>query len=289
MVGWRGTPGVAERPERVRVRRSAPLGGAGIVSPRTAAAFRRGWVTVAPDGGVWTHTEDGDEHVIDAREVEKPPSEGTSRTRAMLAAHTSDDGRFLAVVNDYGSTGVVLDLTTRTTVLRLDRGRYHTRQTPFPLTFVATEDRGTVLVAATAWNRLDGFEPGSGHLLKVRDTVVRQEGRVARPRCGFFHGALHASPDGRWMLDDGWVWAPQGQVRTWSIERWFGGNLWESDDGSSLVVLAHRWYLWDAPMCWIDDRRVAIWGLGNDDEAMIDGITIYDAPPPAWQSVLDLI
>jgi hypothetical protein len=29
-------------------------------------------------------------------------------------------------------------------------------------------------------------------------------------------------------------------------------------------------------MCWVDERLVAIWGLGFDDEAMLDGVAVYD-------------
>jgi len=55
------------------------------------------------------------------------------------------------------------------------------------------------------------------------------------------------------MLDDGWVWQPEGLPRGWSVEAWLGGNVGESENGPSVTRLDWRSYLWDAPMCWIDD------------------------------------
>ncbi|MGH8991822.1 MAG: hypothetical protein ACRDZ7_09890 [Acidimicrobiia bacterium] len=78
------------------------------------------------------------------------------------------------------------------------------------------------------------------------------------------------------MLDDGWVWHPVGMPRAWDIRRWLTANVWESEDGPSCAMFAHREYHWDSPMCWVNERLVAIWGLGTDDEAMLAGVTIFD-------------
>jgi hypothetical protein len=41
--------------------------------------------------------------------------------------------------------------------------------------------------------------------------------------------------------------------------------------------LAYRDWAWDQPVAWIDAATVAIQRIGTDDEAMIDGVEVYDA------------
>jgi hypothetical protein len=277
MQGWRGSPGIDERPEPVGLHYGEALAGPDIASPRATAPFERGWITVSADGGVWSHADGRDRRAaeVDIHALQEQPADRGKQP--IIAAHASDDGRFVAVVNDYGRTGIVLDLATGPTVLRLDRGSHHPEQTRFPVAFVTLRDGDTVVIAATDWNRVDAFDPASGQLLTPRRPTSYRTGEQ-RPahHLDYFHGALHPSPDGRWVLDDGWVWQPLGVPSAWSVERWLGGNVWETEDGPSLAMFGERAYLWDAPMCWVDERRVAIWGRGYDDEAMLDGIAVYD-------------
>ena len=288
LLGWRGAPGIDERPEPQRaVDIGPPLGGPGLASPRAVAPFDRGWVTVAPDGGVWAHVGGDDHQVGDLAQIagvgDLLDLDGlngwsfTSRNQPTVAVHASADGRFAAVVVDHGRAGAVLDLTSGTATLPLDRADYHAEWTRFPVTFVTAAGHETVVVAATGWNRVDAFDAATGRLLTPRPSLSHGPGQD-RPEhyLDYFHGALHASPDGRWVLDDGWVWQPVGIPSAWSVERWLGANVWESEDGPSLAMFCQRSYLWDVPMCWVDERLVAIWGLGFDDEAMLDGVAVYD-------------
>jgi hypothetical protein len=43
------------------------------------------------------------------------------------------------------------------------------------------------------------------------------------------------------------------------------------------MKLSQRAYAWDQPVAWIDGNTVAIQRIGRDDEAMIDGVEVYDA------------
>lgn len=276
MVGWRGEPGVDERPEPVRARHLGVLGSPGLASPAAVAPFDEGWVTVAPDGGVWVHVEGDDRRVGDVAGVAEP-SDG-SRRSPTLAVHASGDGRFVAVVNDHGRTGVVLDVVTGATTLRLDRDGHHVEQTLFPAAFVTTREGDAVLVAAVGGSRLDAFDPATGRLLTGRGVMPAGWGdqRSSPAALGYYRGALHVSPDGCWVLEDGWIWDPVGSPLAWSVEHWLGGRTWEPDAGLSVIRLCTRAYLWDVAMCWVDERRVAIWGLGHDDLLMLDGVTVYD-------------
>jgi hypothetical protein len=92
----------------------------------------------------------------------------------------------------------------------------------------------------------------------------------------YFHGALHVSPGGHWIADDGWVWQPVGMPCAWNARRWLEDYAWESEDGPSRRVLCLRGYHWDTPMCWTGENQLAISGIGSDDEAMLPGVRIVD-------------
>ena len=87
------------------------------------------------------------------------------------------------------------------------------------------------------------------------------------------------------ILDDGWVWHPVGIPATWSLERWSAGNVWESEDGPTRKILCTRDYYWDHAAAWIDETRVALGGIGEDDLDMIDGARIFDVALPEDSNV----
>jgi hypothetical protein len=74
----------------------------------------------------------------------------------------------------------------------------------------------------------------------------------------------------------GTLWHPVGIPCVWSLRRWTRDNVWESEDGPSRISLPYREYYWDNGMCWLDARRFAVAGIGDDAERMIDGVTIYE-------------
>ena len=79
------------------------------------------------------------------------------------------------------------------------------------------------------------------------------------------------------VADDGWVWHPVGIPTTWDLRAWLDDNVWESEDGHSRIRLCMRPYHWNVPMCWLDDQRLAVSGIGGDDEAMLAGIRVFSA------------
>ena len=178
------------------------------------------------------------------------------------------------MVNDFGRFGAVFDLETALQTMNLDRGDYHPETQPFPAVFFAADGRD-LLVHATNWNRLEISDPQNGELITPRAAMKYED---KNPHyLDYFHGALHVSPNGEWIADDGWVWAPAGIVCVWNLENWLNHNVFESEDGASRRRLNQRDYFWNEPMCWLDDDRIAIEGIGSDDEMMIRGATIYDA------------
>ncbi|MGH3242542.1 MAG: hypothetical protein ACRDNL_19350 [Spirillospora sp.] len=273
IVAWRGRPGIAERPE--------PVGGAVLRTPLPEpfhglldmAGAGAGWLVLTADMRVARFDADGGafEPLASAEVPDEPDHEPWAGHELRRRLHGSADGRFAAVVNDYGRYGAVIDLRTGRQTLALDGGDYRPSTVPFSVAF--TEHRGrTVVVHRTAWNRLDVSDAATGELLTER-TIGRESGHDL----DYFHGRLHVSPDGEWIADDGWVWHPAGLPAVWSLHRWLDGAPWESEDGLSRRYVCQRWYHWDSPMCWVADGLLAVSGLGTDDEALLDGVSVFDA------------
>lgn len=203
--------------------------------------------------------------------------------------HVSACGRFAAVVNDYGKNGVLVDLQRGVVTQTLSGGDYLHDTVPFSFAFVNVRGR-TLAIHRTDWNQLDFTDPATGELRSLRGPTQYKDGEP-RPAhyLDYFHGALHVSPSGTYVLSDGWVWHPVGIPTVWRVENWCVSNVWESEDGPSKVDICARDYYWDRPICWIDDKRLAISGIGDDDETMINGARIFDvtlpkAESPTWQS-----
>jgi len=190
--------------------------------------------------------------------------------------YASPAGEFAAIVNDYGHYGQVIDLRSGQTTLALDGGKYYAETVPFSFAFAQLKGR-VVAIHRTAWNRLDMSDPSNGKLLTARGPTSYQRGEN-RPLhyLDYFHGALHISPNSVRIADDGWMWQPFGIPTTWSLERWISDNVWESEDGPSRKAICARGYYWDHAFTWLDDNRIAIGGLGEDEEDLIDGARIFD-------------
>ncbi len=192
------------------------------------------------------------------------------------ALHVSHDGLYAAVATDFGRFGAVVDLKTGQATMSLDGGEYHPETVPFSLAFAVHNDR-PVLVHRTAWNRLDVSDPSNGTLLTEREPPAYQQGEQLPPNyLDYFHGRLFLSPTGKRLLDDGWVWHPVGVPAVWSLDRWLSDNVWESELGESLSRLCGRAYYWNHGLCWLDESRVAVEGIGEDDIDIVPGVRIFN-------------
>jgi len=194
--------------------------------------------------------------------------------------HASRRGEFAAVVNDYGRYGHVIDLRSGKVTIALDGGEYHPETVPFSFSFADVQGR-VIAIHRSAWNRLDVSDPSSGELLTQRGATNYRSGE-AQPEhyLDYFHGALYVSPGGAHILDDGWVWAPVGIPTAWSLHHWMSDNVWESEDGATKKDLGVCHYYWNRAATWLDERRVAIGGIGDDDLEIIPGARIFDVTSP---------
>jgi hypothetical protein len=213
---------------------------------------------------------------LPAAEPERPAWDGN---RLASRLHLSRCGRFAAIVHDFGRNGKVYDLATGATTMTLDGGDYLPETVRFSCVFVERDGRA-VLIHRTAWNRLDASVAATGELLTDRGPTSYREGEE-RPAhyLDYFHGALYVSPDGRHVVDDGWMWHPVGIPVVWSVDAWLGGNVWESEDGASRTAVGERESYWNHAICWIDDHRFAVAGIGDEYEPTLDGARVMSASP----------
>ncbi len=190
--------------------------------------------------------------------------------------HVSGCGMFAAVVNDYGKCGLVLDLQRGMVTQMLNGGDYYPNTVEFSFAFINVRGK-TRCVHRTDWNRLDISDPATGELLSERRPTSYKDDEPRPPHyLDYFHGALQVSPKGMHILNDGWIWHPVGVPTIWNVENWCLSNPWESEDGPSKLEVCSRAYYWGHAACWINEKTLAIGGIGDDDNGMIAGARIFD-------------
>jgi hypothetical protein len=222
------------------------------------------WLVLGEDGALsrWNLDRAGVETLTTV-----PPLDGQRRGESdsiRRRLHASRCGRFAAVVDDYGSTGTVIDLPIGRTTMTLNGGDYCEHVVPFALAFAEHEGL-PVVVHRTRWNRLDVSDPATGRLLTGRETPQRVDGKSDPPHyLDYFHGALYLSPDGTQIYDDGWIWQPFGMPTVWSLSAWLDGNVWESEDGPSRVDYPFL-EEWDRGVVWVAPNRIAVQDVGDQE------------------------
>jgi hypothetical protein len=235
------------------------------------------WMMLAANGDIFRFNADtGQYSQVALSSVPVEPEDTGWITTRRRRLHVSNRGEFVAVVNDYGRYGQVIDVRTGKVTLDLDGSDYHEETVPLSFAF-AEVSTGVIAIHRTYWNRLDFSDPANGRLLSERGPTSYQSSEQ-RPDhyLDYFHGALHVSPSGKRIVDDGWIWMPVGVPQSWCLDRWFSENVWESEDGPSKIDVCYRHYYWDCSMVWLDDTRVVIAGIGDDDADMVDGARVFD-------------
>lgn len=265
-----GAPEVRERPSTLRFEHAdfaRPAVDAWIdVQPKPGGV--EWWVLRADGLAIWSPDANTLTAALDLADLD-------FEIDAETGLRVSPDGRYAAVFQTSAQLARVYDLATGAQTAQIDRGDYRPENTHFPLTFFMADDR-CLLVAATAWNRLDIHDPATGAVLTERADPDDADASSTR-FLNYFRGRLTASPNGRRIVDRGWVWHPVGVVRTWDLRAWLETNPWESERSPSLRDLTARDYFWDGPACWIDDHTVVVWGWGRDDEWLVPAALLYEA------------
>ncbi|MGW4065397.1 hypothetical protein ACWEGE_44410 [Amycolatopsis sp. NPDC004747] len=273
--GWHGEPEILVRDREV--------GGTWSTRPCPVRPLNDG--CLAPMPGHWlaltaagfVRITDDDQWLVGPVELpeENPVDMRDFPDRPRRGLHTSRDGRFAAVVSDYGRFATVVDLDEWVTVVHLDRDWVDNEFTRFPLAFLGEGETAKV-VAGTDWNRLDVFALPSGELLTDRETAAPQKGEPEPEHyLDYFQGALHVSPSERLLVVDGWVWMPVGSPLVVDVRAWLAGDVHAAETGRHLTP--GRSSDWDQPIVWLDDTTVAIQRMGASWQQMLDGVELYDA------------
>lgn len=196
-----------------------------------------------------------------------------------LSLKLSKQGDLSAIVNTKGQHGVVIDNNSGRVLMQLDRGDYCNDASIFPVEFIEWKGQ-TLIIHGTEWNKLNISDPITGEMLTKRELAQAPKIAEGKFTCDhyldYFHASILASENYEWVVDNGWVWHPVGEVVTWSIKRWLEDNIWESEDGQSRKVLCYRNYYWEGVICWIDANRVAVYGFGDDDNLILPAVRVFD-------------
>jgi hypothetical protein len=225
-----------------------------------------GWLVLDANGLIsrWDPAAGTCTALATASVPEEPDHQAWCEHELRRRLHVSAAGLFAAVVNDYGRFGEVIGLRAGPVTMALDNGGGHAETVPFSLAF-ARHHGQDVVIHRTAWNRLDVSDAASGRLLTTREPTSFRSGEpVPAHYLDYFHGALHLSPDGATIFDDGWFWQPFGIPVTWELAAWLDGNAWESEDGPTKTEFCLLEY-WDRAFTWIGNHRVAIEDTGDDE------------------------
>ncbi|MBW6437555.1 hypothetical protein KZ829_27860 [Actinoplanes hulinensis] len=270
LFGWRGEPGIRERPETFAGTKSASrlperqvLDFTGLPS----ADGRSLWLVLTRSGRLLRHDAGSGTSTLIRKRIRADRVTRRARTLPRLRLHTSPDGRYAAIVNDYGRTGHVIDLDTGRPALTFDGGDFDHERVELSAAFTMHEDRA-VLVHRTAGTRLDVSDAATGRLLTSRD---QDQGY------GYFHGALYVSPGGDRIADDGWVPGPTGVPCVWDLRRWLDGNVFEADGGPTRRTLCRHEFGWRGPVCWIGDDLLAVYGIGRPIIEHLPGVRVFSA------------
>jgi hypothetical protein len=135
-----------------------------------------------------------------------------------IQLRVSRDARYLAVAGLFELSGCVYNRITGLASMIFERDKYHHDVTPFPFAFFEHEGK-QLFIYATAWNKLDVFDPENGQILTSRElSECYPNESYPEHYLDYFHGRLLVSPDQQTVVDDGWVWAPVGRVSAWCQE-----------------------------------------------------------------------
>lgn len=152
---------------------------------------------------------------------------------------------YICIVQDKGTSGVVLDLSNPSFQKRLERGDYHVEHCSFPIAFYE-KDNQTFLIHGTEWNRLD---------ITCLETSELLTDRKSSNDFDYFHSSLLVSPDEKHFTSNGWVWSPYDVITVYSIEKF----LKEFEMSHTAINFEPvDGYNWDRPLCWIDNKTLGI-------------------------------
>jgi hypothetical protein len=118
-------------------------------------------------------------------------------------------GDFAALYEACGTKGLLVDLANKKDLREINRSYYHAKDYRYPITLF-TLPNGLDAIAHCP----EEYCSLEIELLGTGDRLTKREYHSA----DIFHSNLKASDDGRYLLDNGWVWHPLNIVALFDIE-----------------------------------------------------------------------
>jgi hypothetical protein len=141
----------------------------------------------------------------------------------------------------------------------IDRSYYHAAAYDYPICLLTLPDgRNAIAHCPERYDTLE-IELLDGTPLTLRKTKAED----------IFHGRLAASPDGRWILDNGWVWHPLAIVAVYDVAR----ALREPEHLSSAGIALDLGDAFDGDVeaaTFSDDRLIVAGGDGSRILSVVD-------------------
>ena len=200
---------------------------------------------------------------------------------------------WVCVTERFGTHAALINLENAN-VRELKREDYHADVSSYSIGFLQRDGR-VLLVHQTEWNRLDIMDAETGDCLtdRIVDPQMAESGYKSDdgkwpPKwesgnyIDYFHSLLHISPDGEYILSNGWIWHPLGQIlysRTDDFLRRFEQSMFPIDN--------YYEYSWDRPCAFIGNDRFVIaaddvrksnlcWMLNDDESYSYKQLLFYD-------------
>jgi hypothetical protein len=168
----------------------------------------------------------------------------------------SSYGQYIAIVNEFGTNGIVVGCDNRNWEFNLERGDYCAHVSSFPIAFF-TQNGAAHLIHGTDWNRLDITSLETKKCLTER--VVSYEPPLNY--ADYFHGSLLVSPDEQHFISTGWHWQPTDAMRLWRVpefENSFELGYRDIDHPRDADAVG---CVWNRPVCFVDDDII---GYGHN-------------------------
>lgn len=166
-------------------------------------------------------------------------------------------GNYIVMVDDKGTSGVVMHIKNPQYLKLLHRGNYQVKYCSYPIGFYTLNKR-TYLIHGTDWNRLDITCLNNDDLMTDRE--IKFEGKVNY--FDYFHGTLAVAPDEKKFVSKGWHWSPYDRVTLYEVEKFI--ETYELSY-NYLDFPYTSGYNWDRPLCWINNNTIAL-GYNKQEE-----------------------
>lgn len=189
------------------------------------------------------------------------------------------DGSRSVLYRRRGTKGLVLD--GRRVTREIDRSYYWADSTEYPVALIRYQGRDLLVHCPHEYCRLEIEDLATGERHTDRET--------RRPHV--FWSRLVGSPDGRWLLSNGWIWHPVEELSLFEIPAVLADPAL-LDAPSQHESLAEAFFADGWPelsaACFLEDSRVVAYVAAHDDKRMTHRLISYDPQEMRVENVVEV-